>query len=77
MQKLMPKQAYFSNRHNSQPKIKASVITCPICNYHCVEDSDPVLDIFQRHTKKSPQGETKHRVSRQSKSYNQLPSKLR
>jgi predicted small metal-binding protein len=35
-------------------KLKASIIICPKpdCNYHCVEDRDPLLDHFLRHMKK-------------------------
>lgn len=37
------------------PKVKASVIICPIpdCNYHCIEDRDPLIDHFLRHVKKA------------------------
>ena len=41
------------------PKVKASMIICPIpeCNYHCVEDRDPLIDHFVRHMKRA------HRVT--------------
>jgi hypothetical protein len=42
---------YYSKENNVNRKIKASIIICPICNYYCVEDMDPVLDIFKRHIK--------------------------
>lgn len=49
--KAVPKRKYYQT---SQPnrKLKASVIICPDCNYHCVEDRDSLIDHFLRHVKK-------------------------
>jgi len=53
--------AYYNTKWGapSNPKVKASVIICPNpdCNYHCVEDRDPLIDHFLRHMKKA------HRVT--------------
>lgn len=45
---------YRNNSTSDKPKLKASVIICPIpeCNYRCVEHQEPIADLFLRHLKK-------------------------
>ena len=40
--------------HSGKPKVKASIIICPIpeCNYRCVEYQEPLAELFLRHLKK-------------------------
>ena len=37
---------------SGKPKVKASIIICPDCNYRCVEYREPLAELFLRHLKK-------------------------
>jgi hypothetical protein len=54
------------------PKIKASMIICPKpdCDYHCVEDRDPLIDHFLRHMKRV------HRVTPSNQFVDNLKGKI-
>src|SRR4029079_252255 len=49
----IPKE-YVNKSSSNEPKLKASVIICPVpeCNYRCDEHQEPLTDIFLRHLKK-------------------------
>jgi len=69
--KPVPKE-YVNKSYSKEPKIKASVIMCPVptCNYRCVEHQEPLADIFLRHLEKV------HRIAPRDEFVENLKAKI-